>query len=172
MASMFLLVTARPFTRPDLNSLPSRRRLDPVNPYVELGLVVMIPTAVGYGLILSLRGIGWAVERWPRPPAPELEPIDRLPAARGHPAAQRGRPALQPGGRLPGGSRTAAAGRGRPGACRALSPQNRTEPPRRRRRGRTPHKAPQGRCGVPGAEDRLPKPERPPRAERPRGRQI
>jgi len=77
---MFLLVTARPFTRPDLNSLPSRRRLDPVNPYVELGLVVMIPTAVGYGLILSLRGIGWAVERWPRPPAPELEPIERLTA--------------------------------------------------------------------------------------------
>ena len=51
-----------------------------MNPYVELGLVVMIPTAVGYGLILSLRGIGWAVERWPRPPAPELEPIERLTA--------------------------------------------------------------------------------------------
>jgi hypothetical protein len=51
-----------------------------VNPYVELGLVVMIPTAAGYGLILSLRGIHWAAERWPRPKAPELEPIERLTA--------------------------------------------------------------------------------------------
>ena len=51
-----------------------------MNPYVELGLVVMIPTAVGYGLIFSLRGIHWAVERWPRPRAPELEPIERLAA--------------------------------------------------------------------------------------------
>jgi len=51
-----------------------------VNPYVELGLVVMIPTAVGYGLIFSLRGIHWAVERWPRPRAPEPEPIERLTA--------------------------------------------------------------------------------------------
>jgi len=51
-----------------------------VNPYVELGLVVMIPTAVGYGLIFSLRGIHWAVERWPRPRAPVPEPIERLTA--------------------------------------------------------------------------------------------
>ena len=51
-----------------------------MNPYVELGLVVMIPTAVGYGLIFSLRGIHWAVERWPRPRAPEPEPIERLTA--------------------------------------------------------------------------------------------
>jgi hypothetical protein len=77
---MFLLGIDRRFTCPDLNSLPSRRRLDPVNPYVELGLVVMIPTAAGYGLILSLRGIHWAVERWPRPRAPEPEPIERLTA--------------------------------------------------------------------------------------------
>jgi hypothetical protein len=77
---MVLLVIDRGFTCPDLNSLPSRRRLDPVNPYVELGLVVMIPTAVGYGLIFSLRGIHWAVDRWPRPRAPELEPIERLAA--------------------------------------------------------------------------------------------
>jgi hypothetical protein len=63
-----------------LNSLPNGRRLDPVNPYVELGLVVMIPTAAGYGLILSLRGIRWAVERWPRAQPPELEPIERLTA--------------------------------------------------------------------------------------------
>ena len=43
-----------------------------MNPYVELGLVVMIPTAVGYGLIYSVRGIQWAVERWPlsRPAEP------------------------------------------------------------------------------------------------------
>jgi len=51
-----------------------------VNPYVELGLVVMIPTAVGYGLIFSLRGIHWAVERWPRSGPPELEPIEQLTA--------------------------------------------------------------------------------------------
>jgi hypothetical protein len=51
-----------------------------VNPYVELGLVVMIPTAVGYGLIYSARGIRWAAERWPRPRPPEPEPIDRLTA--------------------------------------------------------------------------------------------
>src|SRR6516165_2912445 len=38
--------------------------------------------------------------------------------------------------------------------------------------GRTPHKAPQGRCGVPAARTSLPKPGRPPRADRPRGRQT
>ena len=51
-----------------------------MNPYVELGLVVMIPTAAGYGLIFSVRGIRWATERWPRPRPPEPEPIDRLTA--------------------------------------------------------------------------------------------
>jgi hypothetical protein len=49
-----------------------------VNPYVELGLVVMIPTAVGYGLIFSVRGFRWAYERWPRSPGPEPEPMERL----------------------------------------------------------------------------------------------
>jgi hypothetical protein len=77
---MLLLGVDRRFTCPDLNSLPSRRRLDPVNRYVELGLVVMIPTAAGYGLIFSARGIRWAAERWPRPRPPEPEPIDRLTA--------------------------------------------------------------------------------------------
>jgi hypothetical protein len=77
---MLLLGIDLRFTRPDLNSLPSRRRLDPVNPYVELGLVVMIPTAAGYGVIFSARGIRWATERWPRPRPPEPEPIDRLTA--------------------------------------------------------------------------------------------
>jgi len=77
---MLLLGVDRRFTCPDLNSLPRRRRLDPVNPYVELGLVVMIPTAAGYGLIFSVRGIRWAAERWPRPRPPEPEPIDRLTA--------------------------------------------------------------------------------------------
>ena len=51
-----------------------------MNPYVELGLVVMIPTAAGYGLIFSVRGIRWATERWPRPRPPEPEPLDRLTA--------------------------------------------------------------------------------------------
>jgi hypothetical protein len=77
---MLLLGVDRRFTCPDLNSLPGRRRLDPVNPYVELGLVVMIPTAAGYGLIFSVRGIRWATERWPRPRPAEPEPLDRLTA--------------------------------------------------------------------------------------------
>ena len=51
-----------------------------MSPYVELGLVVMIPTAAGYGLILSFRGIGWALERWPRPRPAGPEPIERLTA--------------------------------------------------------------------------------------------
>ena len=51
-----------------------------MNPYLELVLVVMIPTAAGYGLIFSVRGIRWATERWPRPRPPEPEPIDRLTA--------------------------------------------------------------------------------------------
>ena len=51
-----------------------------MQPYVELGLVVMIPTAAGYGLIFSARGFRWATERWPRPRPPEPEPIDRLTA--------------------------------------------------------------------------------------------
>jgi hypothetical protein len=51
-----------------------------VNPYVELGLVVMIPTAAGYGLIFTARGIRWAAERWPRPQPPEPVPLDRLTA--------------------------------------------------------------------------------------------
>src|SRR5215472_9772836 len=80
MASMLLLDVNPRFTCPDLNSLPSKRRLDPVNPYVELGLVVMIPTAAGYGLIYSARGIRWATERWPRPRPPEPEPVERLTA--------------------------------------------------------------------------------------------
>jgi len=51
-----------------------------VSPYVEFILVIMLPTAVGYGLILSFRGFRWASERWRRSRAPELEPIERLTA--------------------------------------------------------------------------------------------
>jgi hypothetical protein len=51
-----------------------------VNPYVELGLVIMIPTAAGYGVIYSARGIRWAAERWPRSRPPEPEPVERLTA--------------------------------------------------------------------------------------------
>jgi hypothetical protein len=63
-----------------LNSLPSRRTLDPVSPYVEFVLVIMLPTALGYGLILSCRGFRWAYERRSSARAPELEPIERLTA--------------------------------------------------------------------------------------------
>src|SRR5215467_5879873 len=66
---------------PDLNSLPSRRRLDPVSPYVVLVGVILLPTAVGYGVIALFRGIRWAGERdWSRRGSPEPEPIERLTA--------------------------------------------------------------------------------------------
>jgi len=47
---------------------------------VEFILVIMLPTALGYGLILSFRGFRWACGRWPRSRAPEVEPIERLTA--------------------------------------------------------------------------------------------
>lgn len=47
---------------------------------MEFALVVMIPTAAGYGLILAFRGVRWAVERWPRSQPPEREPIELLTA--------------------------------------------------------------------------------------------
>jgi hypothetical protein len=43
--------------------------------------VILLPTAVGYGVIALFRGIRWAGERnWPGRPAPEPEPVDRLAA--------------------------------------------------------------------------------------------
>jgi hypothetical protein len=81
VAFMFLLAARQHCAYPDLNSLPNGRRLDPVSPYVELILVVMLPTALGYGLIFSFRGFRWAYERWPRSPAPDPEPMERLTAA-------------------------------------------------------------------------------------------
>jgi hypothetical protein len=79
---MVLLTAVGPFREyPDLNSLPSRRRLDPVSPYVELIGVILLPTAAGYALLGFFRGIRWAGERdWSRRGAPEPEPIDRLAA--------------------------------------------------------------------------------------------
>ena len=51
-----------------------------MSPYVEIILVVMLPTAVGYGVIGLFRGLRWAGERsWGRR-APEPEPLDRLTA--------------------------------------------------------------------------------------------
>jgi len=51
-----------------------------VSPYVEIVLVVMLPTAVAYGVIALFRGLRWADDRnWGRR-APELEPMDRLTA--------------------------------------------------------------------------------------------
>jgi hypothetical protein len=65
--------------RPDLNSLPSRRRLDPVSPYLALIAVVLLPTAIGYGVIGAFRVARWAGDRrLARVPAPEPEPIERL----------------------------------------------------------------------------------------------
>lgn len=52
-----------------------------MSPYVELVLVIMLPTAVGYGMVALVRGFRWAGERnSSRRPAPEPEPIDRLAA--------------------------------------------------------------------------------------------
>jgi hypothetical protein len=54
-----------------------------VSPYVELILVILLPTALGYGLIALWRGLNWAGDRrWfrARARAPEPEPIERLAA--------------------------------------------------------------------------------------------
>jgi hypothetical protein len=52
-----------------------------VSPYLELVGVILLPTAVGYGLIAFFRGIRWVGERdWSRRGSPEPEPIGRLTA--------------------------------------------------------------------------------------------
>ena len=52
-----------------------------MSPYVELIGVILLPTAVGYGVIALFRGLRWAGERnWSRRGVPEPEPIDRLAA--------------------------------------------------------------------------------------------
>ena len=54
-----------------------------MSPYVELILVIMLPTAAGYGLIALWRGLKWAGDRqWFRSGdrTPEPEPIERLAA--------------------------------------------------------------------------------------------
>jgi hypothetical protein len=63
---------------PDLNSLPDERTLDPVRPYVEIILVILLPTAVGYGLIGLVRLLRWAGARWDRSRVAAPEPIERL----------------------------------------------------------------------------------------------
>ena len=52
-----------------------------MSPYVELILVILLPTAVGYGVIGLVRGFRWASERRrSRARRPEPEPIERLAA--------------------------------------------------------------------------------------------
>ena len=52
-----------------------------MSPYVEIILVILLPTAVGYGLIGLVRGFRWASERRrSRGRVPEPEPIERLTA--------------------------------------------------------------------------------------------
>jgi hypothetical protein len=54
-----------------------------VLPAIELALVVLLPTAVGYAVIGGLRGAGWSSERWHRRRqllAPPAEPVERLSA--------------------------------------------------------------------------------------------
>jgi len=48
---------------------------------IELVLVILLPTAVGYAIIGGFRGIGWSSERWHRrrqQHAAPAEPIERL----------------------------------------------------------------------------------------------
>lgn len=55
--------------------------MDNVVPAIELVLVILLPTAVGYAVIGGFRGVGWSSERWhvrrQRLAAP-AEPIERL----------------------------------------------------------------------------------------------
>lgn len=51
---------------------------------IELVLVILLPTAVGYAIIGGFRGIGWSSERWYRRRhrlAAPAEPIERLGAS-------------------------------------------------------------------------------------------
>jgi hypothetical protein len=55
--------------------------MDNVVPVIELALVVLLPTAVGYAVIGGFRGAGWSSERWHRRRqqlAGPAEPIERL----------------------------------------------------------------------------------------------
>jgi hypothetical protein len=50
-----------------------------VSPYVELIVVILLPTAAGYLLIGVTRGFLWAGGRhWRRSQVPDPEPLDRL----------------------------------------------------------------------------------------------
>lgn len=52
-----------------------------MNPVLELVIVVLIPTAVGYAMIGGFRGLRWSAERWYAwryRQAPPAEPIERL----------------------------------------------------------------------------------------------
>jgi hypothetical protein len=51
---------------------------------IELVMVILLPTAVGYAIIGGFRGIGWSSERWHRRRhrlAAPAEPIERLGAS-------------------------------------------------------------------------------------------
>ena len=47
---------------------------------LELVIIVLIPTAVGYAIIAGLRGAHWSTERWHLRHYPGPEPIDQLQA--------------------------------------------------------------------------------------------
>jgi len=47
-----------------------------VVPAIELIAVILLPTAIGYGLIASVRVVRWAAERRSR--TPTVEPIERI----------------------------------------------------------------------------------------------
>jgi hypothetical protein len=75
---MVLLDIASPAHMPDLNSVPGGRRLDSVSPYLEIIAVILLPTAVGYGLIGLVRLFRWAAQRRGRSRVAPPEPIERL----------------------------------------------------------------------------------------------
>jgi hypothetical protein len=55
-----------------------------VSPVVELVIVILLPTALGYAIIAGLRGVRWSSRRWQERrrrlagPAGPAEPIERL----------------------------------------------------------------------------------------------
>jgi hypothetical protein len=49
-----------------------------VRPYLEYILVILLPTALGYGVIALIRALRWAGERRRQAHRPPPEPMDRL----------------------------------------------------------------------------------------------
>jgi hypothetical protein len=58
--------------------------MDGVSPVIELVIAILLPTAVGYAIIVGIRGTRWCTERQRRRryrQTPPAEPIERLGAS-------------------------------------------------------------------------------------------